>query len=128
VQRGFTLVEALVAMLLLLGGLLAIAPMFVLAMKVSASSADLGNVGAIGVEQMEELRSRNWTALTAGGDLNSNAAGFFRTTTEGFIVRWSITDNATTPVTLKTIRVRVLAPRQVIGEVKQVNLVSLRAQ
>lgn len=127
-SRGFTLVEALVAMLLLLGGLLAVAPMFVLAIRVSASSADLGTVGAIAVEQMEDLRSRSWAGLPAGGSLTSNVTDYSETTGEGHVVRWQITDNGTTPVTLKTIRVRVIAPRQVIGRAKQVTLASVRAQ
>jgi prepilin-type N-terminal cleavage/methylation domain-containing protein len=127
-SRGFTLIEALVAMVLLLGGLLAVAPMFVLALKVSASGADIGSVGAIAVEQMEDLRSNDWTALPAGGGLNSNVTGYFDTTAEGHTVRWQIVDNGTTPVTLKTISVRVIAVRQVIGQAKEVTLTSLRAQ
>ncbi|MDH3283199.1 MAG: prepilin-type N-terminal cleavage/methylation domain-containing protein [Acidobacteriota bacterium] len=126
--KGFTLVEALVAMLLLLGGLLAVAPMFVFAMKVAATGADLGTVGAIAVEQMEDIRSQTWSGLPAGGDLTSDVAGYSRTTADGHIVRWSITNNGTSPVTLKTIKVRVIAPRQVIGQAKEVTLTGLRAQ
>jgi len=124
---GFTLVEVLLALFLIAIGVLAAAPMFIYAMRGNAVGGDMGHVGAIGVERMELLRSQIYPSLTAGGDLNSDVAGYFDNTDPDFSVRWQITDNAS-PVGSKTIVVRVAARRQVLGRAKQVVLTTLRAR
>jgi len=124
--EGFTLVESLVAMLLLLLGLLAIAPMFILSMKVAESSADVGTVGAVAMEEMETLRGTDYLTLDAGGSLTSDVAGYFLDTTDEFKVRWTVTDS-TGAAKYKTLQVRVIAPRQVLGLAKEVTIQSVRA-
>lgn len=123
---GFSLVEVLLALVLLQIGLLAVAPLFIYATQASASGADMGTVGAAAVERMEVLRATEFDTLTAGGSLTANQTGFFDTSDPDFTVRWEIVDDATPP-TQKTIRVRALANRQVVGLPKEVTLVSLRS-
>ena len=124
--RGFTLVESLVAMLLLMLGLLAIAPMFILSMRVAEASADVGTVGAIAMEEMETLRGTGYDTLDAGGSLTADVTGYFLDTPEGFKVRWTVTDS-TGAAKFKILRVRVIAPRQVMGLAKEVTIESVRA-
>ena len=124
---GFTLVEVLLAMFLIGIGLLAVAPMFVYATKSTASSADLGSVGARAVQSLETFMSPDFASLTAGGSLTTNVTSFYDTSDPRFVVRWTIVDNAT-PATKKTITVRVQAVRQVVGQKKEIQLATVRAK
>ena len=84
---GFTLVEVVVALLLLAVGVIATAPLFVYAARENAVGGDLGSVGALAVRQMELLRVSSYEALIPGGDLNSDVTGYFDASTPGFLVR-----------------------------------------
>jgi prepilin-type N-terminal cleavage/methylation domain-containing protein len=54
-RRGFTLVEVVVAMMILGFGLLSIAPLFSGSIKTNASSNQLGNANGLTGEKLEEL-------------------------------------------------------------------------
>ena len=128
---GTTLIETLVALLLLSIGILSIAPMFVHAIHDNAVSADLGIAGATASAQMERLREIRFGSLLMvnGGSLtaNTSVAGidYFDDSNPEVILRWQITDNVTPPET-KIIAVRAIARRTVVGQPKQATLVSLR--
>jgi len=126
---GFSLVEVLVALFLIGIGVLAAAPMFVYAMQGNAVGADFGSVGAVAVERMEILRSLDYTgaALAAGGSLNASQAGYSDLSDPDFIVRWQITDNLA-PAGTKTIVVRAIAVRQVVGQRKEIVLTTMRGR
>lgn len=126
-ERGFSLVEVLVALFLITIGVLAAAPMFIYATQGNAVGADFGSGGALGVERMELLRSQPYSALAAGGGLTSDVTGYFDTSDPGYRVRWQITDNVS-PANTKTIEVRVIANRQVVGNAKSVTLTSIRGR
>ena len=126
-SRGFSLVEVLLALFLMGIGVLAAAPMFIYAMQGNAVGQDFGSAGALAVEHMERLRSDDWTALTAGGDLGSNVAGYSDDTDADFEIRWLITDNAA-PVGTKTIAVRVISRRVVVGQRKEVVVTTVRGR
>lgn len=125
--RGFSLVEVLVALFLIGLGVLAAAPMFIYAMQGNATGADFGSVGAIAVERMEQLRSQTFINLPAGGSLTVSQTGYSDLTDPDYILRWRITDDAT-PATIKTISVRAIAVRQVVGERKEITLTTLRGR
>ena len=124
---GFTLVEVMLALFLIGIGVLAAAPMFMYAIQGNAVGADLGSIGAIGVERLELLRSTDYTALPDGGDLTADTTGYFDNSDPAYSVRWRITSNVT-PIGTKTIEVRVAANRQVVGNPKQVLLSTLRGR
>jgi len=125
--NGFTLVETLMALLLISIGVLAAAPMFMYAMQGNASGADFGAAGAMAVERMELLRSANYAALPSGGSVDANVNGYFDDADPGYTVRWRIVTNAA-PVGTKTITVRTIATRQVVGLQKSVTLTTMRGR
>lgn len=125
--RGFSLVEVLVALFLIGLGVLAAAPMFIYAMQGNATGADFGSVGAIAVERMEQLRSQTFVNLPAGGSLTVSTNGYSDLSDPDYILRWRITDNAAPP-TIKTITVRTIAVRRVVGERKEITLTTLRGR
>ena len=125
-ENGFTLVEVIMALFLIGIGVLAAAPMFMYAMQSNATGADLGSVGAIAVERMELLRAAPYVGLTAGGDLSANVNGYFDTANPDYTVRWTVTNNVNPPKS-KTITVRAVAVRQVVGLRKDVVLTTMRA-
>lgn len=126
-ERGFSLVEVLVALFVISLGVLAAAPMFVYAMKGNAAGADFGSVGAIAVERMELLRSQTFGSLTAGGNLTTSVTNYSDLTDPEYIVRWRIQDNAT-PATTKIITVRTIAVRRVVGQRKEITVTTLRGR
>jgi prepilin-type N-terminal cleavage/methylation domain-containing protein len=126
-ERGFTLVEVLVALFLTGLGLLAIAPLFVYASESSATSADLGVVGAKAVQRLEILRAQGFGTLAAGGSLTSNVAGFSDTTDAAVTVRWTVAHQGSPPAR-KLITVRARAQRRVVGLEKVVTMTTLRSR
>jgi prepilin-type N-terminal cleavage/methylation domain-containing protein len=77
-QAGFTLVEALIAMVILSFGLIAVTNL----MLVAATSNTVANQGtaaaSIASQQLEQLKALGFSdpGLTAGGDLEADAAGY----------------------------------------------------
>jgi len=126
-ERGFSLVEVLVALVLLMFGVLAVAPMFVYGARKAAASADIGKAGAAAARRMENLRATAYGSLAAGGSLNSNVASYSDTTDPAVLVRWTVADNAT-PSTVKTIAVLAISRRQVSGPAKRVRFTTMRAR
>jgi len=127
-SRGFTLLEVVVALAIMAIGLIATAPLFVIAAKENAGGGDRGTVGVLAVERMEQLRGLHYYSLDNGGSLATSAAGYSDTSNPGFEVRWLITDSPNPPAGMKVIVVRALAGRQVMGRPKEVTMVSLRGE
>jgi len=126
-SAGFTLIEVVVALFLIAIGVLAAAPMFMYAMQGNATGADLGSVGAVAVERMELLRSQDYIALPAGGSLTAGINGYTDTGNPDVTVRWQIADNVS-PLGTKTIVVRAISTRQVVGNAKEVTLTTIRGR
>jgi prepilin-type N-terminal cleavage/methylation domain-containing protein len=128
---GFTLLEVLIAVILMAVVVLAVAPMFLMATARTAAGADFGRVGSMAVERMELLRAASYDGMSAGGSLVADATvggtPYFDASMPDFVVRWQVTDNAT-PDGGKRLAVRVLSLRQVSGVPKEVTLTALRVR
>jgi prepilin-type N-terminal cleavage/methylation domain-containing protein len=93
-QAGFTLIEALLAMVILAFGLIAITNLMV----VAASSNSVGNMSsaatALASQQIDLLKAQTYTNIVPGGSLTADQAGYFRDDTiDGvgtFKTRWQI--------------------------------------
>ena len=126
-ERGFSLVEVLVALLILMLGILAVAPMFIYGARRAAASADIGKAGAAATKRMELLRATSYGSLPSGGSLSSDLTSYSDATDPAVLVRWAISDNAT-PSTVKTISVVAISRRQVSGPAKRVQFMTLRSR
>jgi prepilin-type N-terminal cleavage/methylation domain-containing protein len=126
-ERGVSLLEVLVALLLLGLSLLAVVPMFLTATRSTASAGEISTLSAVAGQRMEWLRQIPFDSLTAGGSLTTNQSGFFDTSDPGFVVRWRITDDATPP-TVKTVEVWARALRSPVGLPKETTLFGQVAQ
>ena len=75
IDAGFTLIEALAAIVLLSFGLMAVTNLLI----VAAASNTVGNHSTAATtaasEVMERLKSRSFLTLTAGGDVNAGTMG-----------------------------------------------------
>ena len=129
--QGFTLVEVLIALLLMAVGVLGTAPLFILAVQGNAIGGDFGQMGAIAVERLEQLRAESYYSanLPPGGSLTSNVTGYFDDSNPDFLVRWTINDNIVRADT-KTIAVRAIVLGTVTpgGQRKQITLGTLRGR
>ncbi len=123
--RGFSLVEVLVALFLMALAALAAAPLFVAATRANVGAGDAAEVGAAAVSRMEALRAAEYDSLAPGGSLSTNVAGYVDTTDRAVVVRWVVASNAGPT---KTITVRAVATREVLGLGRQITLAAIRAR
>ena len=126
-QTGSSLVEVLVAILLLAIGAASVVPVFVQSMKRNATSADVSSLAAAAMARMELLRHASPYSLIPGGSLTSDVGGYSDTSDPALVVRWEIVDGGG-PSGVKTIRTVAIAVRQLSGRPQSVQLVTLRAR
>lgn len=104
-QRGFSLVETLVASFILMFGLLALASLLSYAVATNLENKTDAFATTLAVRKMEELKGQPSTALADGGcnldssgniDFNASAVGGYSQTVAGvvnqnFDLRWNVT-------------------------------------
>jgi type IV pilus modification protein PilV len=139
-DEGFSLIEVMVAMMILTVGLLSLAQMMVVATNSNSLSGRMTSCSALAKEQLERLKASPFYTnpaalvrnpiLAAGGDTMNTVGGYSQVyddeglPTAGagmYEVRWQITDVPTAlPLEMVSINVRCLAsnPDQfsIIGE------------
>ena len=114
-EAGFTLIETLVAIVVLVFGLIAVTNLLL----VGATNNSVANQGtaatAVATQQMEALKAQRFASLIPGGDLDSDAPGYFDNPgIEGvgtINVRWTITEPEDEPqLRMITVRAEGLGP------------------
>jgi prepilin-type N-terminal cleavage/methylation domain-containing protein len=123
-EEGFSLIEVMIAIVILTVGLLSLAQMMVLATNSNTLSGRMTSCSALAKEQMERLKAAPFYTdpqaqvrspqLTAGGDINNPVGGFSQIyDADGapaaaglYEVRWQITD-LVTPLPLAMVRIQV---------------------
>jgi prepilin-type N-terminal cleavage/methylation domain-containing protein len=78
-EAGFTLVESLIAILVLVVGIAAIANLMAIAMS-SNSVANMSTASAtVASQQLEVLKATQFTTLAPGGSVTADVAGYYIT-------------------------------------------------
>jgi type II secretory pathway pseudopilin PulG len=77
-EAGFTLVEALVAIVILVFGLIAVTNLLVVAASSNSVANQSTAATAAAAQTMEQLRAVAFNTLVVGGDVNTDAVGFVR--------------------------------------------------
>ncbi len=129
-DEGFSLIEVMVAIVILTVGLLSLAQMMVLATNSNSLSGRMTSCSALAKEQLERLKATPFYTdpvaktrnpqLNAGGDINSTVGGYFQLYDSSglpaagpgaFEVRWQITDvnNPGLPLEMVRIQMRCLS-------------------
>jgi prepilin-type N-terminal cleavage/methylation domain-containing protein len=90
-NKGLTLLECLVAMVVTLIGLLAVFQLVALSVQIETFSYRSIEANNLAVNKLEELKL---ATLTNGGSLTSNVSGYSDTTNSNYTVRWQISDAA----------------------------------
>src|ERR1700682_4901392 len=80
-QRGFTLLETLVAIVVLTIGLMSVAALMTQTLRSTTNSRSMSTAAMLATEKLEDLNrySKTDAAVAAGGNLAADAAGFFDT-------------------------------------------------
>ncbi len=126
-EDGTSLLEVLVALLLIAMGALSVAPMFVTSADANATGADITSLTSMATARMESLRATAFHNLIPGGSLTSSLASYSDTTDPKAVVRWEIIDGGG-PTNTKTIRLIALVVTQLPGQQKSVELSTLRSR
>ena len=126
-EYGTSLLEVLVALLLIAMGALSVAPMFVSSADANASGAHISTLTSMATARMEALRATAFHNLIPGGSLTSNLVAYSDTTDPGVVLRWEIIDGGG-PGDTKTIRLIAFVVRLRPGRPKSVELTTLRAR
>jgi type II secretory pathway pseudopilin PulG len=126
-ERGSSLLEVIVALMLIAMGALSIAPLFVSSMDANSAAGDIGSLSSAATARMEALRSEDYYDLVAGGSLTTEVSGYSDVSNPAYVVRWEIVDGGG-PAGSKTLRVGALALRAAAGTPKYVELTLLRSR
>ncbi len=92
-ENGFTLIEVLIALVVIITGVLAVSSMMVLGIHLEMLSRDTTTAIGLAEAKLEELRYSDPAdpERTLGGDLNSNVVDHFENANGNlFTVRWKI--------------------------------------
>ena len=123
-SRGFSLIEVVLAMLILTFAILSLAELFILSVKVNNTSRDSTSAASIGAEKMEELKRTPYAELTPGGSLDPEepVEDFHEMGTGDFLILWKI--EADTPIAgVKKINVKTVSLEDQKSRVGKKNVV-----
>jgi len=95
-QSGMTLVEVMVASVILLVGLLGLALLQVHAMKGNASARKMTEASNLASDHIEQIMSEVWTDATIGSDLTANdpatPGDIHLSVAGGYTISWLVAD------------------------------------
>lgn len=93
-ERGFTLIEVLIAMVILTIALVSMAELMAITLRMQMMGRNETSAIRLAQSKIDQLVNLNFTTTTTanvGGSLTSNTASYFDTLAPGFTRRWQIT-------------------------------------
>ena len=112
---GFSLVEVLVAMLILTIGMIAIAALLAVTTQMAMGAREAARSTRLAQDKVDELMKLNFTtapAVAIGGDLTLDVANYSETPDDGITLRWAVTAGPTDDLRVLTLRVVNLRSEQ----------------
>lgn len=110
-QKGFTLIECMIAMVITTVGLLAVSGLMVVGIRLQTESRDAIAANSLARAKIEEIQNYSPTASqrARGGSLTSNTTNYSDTSDARFQRRWQIENSPTdTGVPAGTQRITVI--------------------
>ena len=114
-DRGFTMVEVLVSMLILTIGMIAIAGLLAVTTQMAMGAREAARSTRLAQNKIDELMKLNFTtalAIAIGGDLTTNVDHYWETPLDGVTLRWAVTAGPTDDLRVLTLRVVNLRSEQ----------------
>jgi type II secretory pathway pseudopilin PulG len=105
---GFTLIEVLIATLVMTIGMLAIAAMLAVTTQMHIGARESARSTRLAQDKIDELLKLTFSsnpAIAVGGSLDSNDDNHYETPMTGVTVRWAVADGPTDDTRLLTVRV-----------------------
>jgi type IV pilus assembly protein PilV len=103
-SKGFTLIEVMIALVILAAGLLALATMQIVSVRSNAFSSEMTYASMLGQRYLEDVRNMNYDAVTAFGPITRSVDP----TTKGVAYRVQQTVQNDTPATdMKTVTLEI---------------------
>lgn len=90
-EKGLSLIECLIAMVVTMVGLLAVFQLVAVSVQTETFSYRSIEANNLASNKIEELKLGT---LTNGGSLTSNTTGYSDTSNQNYIVRWQISDGS----------------------------------
>lgn len=90
-EKGFSLIECLIAMVVTMVGLLAVFQLVSISVQMETFSYRSIEANNLATNKVEQLKLGT---LTNGGGLTSNISGYSDTTNQNYVVRWQVSDGA----------------------------------
>jgi Tfp pilus assembly protein PilV len=114
-ERGFTFVEALIAIGILAGGMVAVAQLLVISLQMHHLGRRTSEASGLAAAKLEELMKLSFDTSAAVAvtpvspdSLGTNVANYFDTTSAGYTRRWKVT--AGPAANTRQVTLRVIPP------------------
>lgn len=110
-ERGFTLVESLVAMVVLTVGLVSLAQLLAVSLRMQQLGRNETQAVRLAQDKMDQLMSLSFDAsldIAIGGSLAANNANHFDTDEPGYTRRWVVVAGPDGNADLREITIRVI--------------------
>ena len=125
-ERGFTLVEAIIAMMICTVGLVSLAGLMAVTLRMQQLGRNSTSAARIALDKVDDLTSKGFASadleISCGGSLDSDEANHFEAavddnntpadatddTSLGYNVRWEVSDGPDGDLNLRTVTVRVI--------------------
>lgn len=113
-NSGFTLIECVIAMVLVTVGLAAVFSLLTVCIRTEMISREIGIANSLSRSKLEELKN---SARTAGGSLTTNVTGYFDSPNLKYTRRWQISADSVETQTVTVVMIPA-TPGEKLPEVK----------